>query len=87
MERPANCVGCVYELMLRCWLYRPGGRPEFAEIVELHERGEVALKEIGHVVRGHTGLGDAAAVEGALSRLKQVRVVCLVLTSFCEVPN
>ena len=34
MSRPANCPERLYELMYRCWEYRPDDRPTFIKLVQ-----------------------------------------------------
>ena len=33
LDRPEKCPPPVYEVMLRCWSWRPEDRPSFAELV------------------------------------------------------
>lgn len=33
MERPENCPDKLYDLMRRCWQFRPPARPSFMDIV------------------------------------------------------
>ena len=35
MERPEGCPLDVYNLMLKCWDWKPGDRPDFAEIHDM----------------------------------------------------
>ena len=33
LDRPDKCPQAIYEIMLRCWSWRPEDRPSFGELV------------------------------------------------------
>ncbi|KAL3867340.1 hypothetical protein ACJMK2_044550 [Sinanodonta woodiana] len=35
MEKPEGCPGKLYDMMLKCWRFRPKQRPTFKEIIEI----------------------------------------------------
>ena len=35
LERPSGCPDDIYAIMKKCWIYNPGDRPTFDELVLL----------------------------------------------------
>lgn len=61
MERPENCPDKLYDLMRRCWTFRPTARPSFMDIVgELINDVSLSFKDVSfyHGVEGQRYLTE-----------------------------